>query len=277
MEFRINPTSGLANRLRALGCAMWLSDLSDRDLVLAWIKYSGCNADFNQIFKTTFDISPRPNWNTRPTGHLLKDPYISLEIDGNIEITSHGVFSYKDGPRIWSQEMWGEVAPYIRSLHPIDEIQDVVRGFCEKYEIKDRVGVHIRRTDNTNSRNYSKLRHFYSEMDGVGRDFFVCSDCEKTKQEVMAKYRGRCVGFKYPNKECPNSRSTVRGIKRAVCELLLLGQTIKIVGSVFSSFGTMASVIGGSPIKRVGERSIPKSKIFVDDKFKVWDGSESIR
>jgi hypothetical protein len=93
----------------------------------------------------------------------------------------------------------------------------------------------------------------------------------------MTKYRGRCVGFKHPNKECPNSRGTVRGIKRATCELLLLGQTIKIVGSVFSSFGTMASVIGGAPIKRVGESSIPKSKIFVDDKFKVWDGSEGIR
>ena len=289
MEFRINPTAGLCNRLRALGCAMWLSDLSDRDLVLGWVKYSGCNADFNQIFKTTFDTSPRSEWKVHSWKNVLQNPYINLDRDADIQITTYGVFSYKGGPKIWSPEMWEEVCPYIRSLHPVDEIQDVVSEFYDRNNIIDRVGVHIRRTDNSTSIRHSKLHHFYAEMDKVDQDFFICSDCEKTKREVMEKYKGRCVDFKHPHKQCPNSRKTVRGIKRATCELLLLGKTIKIVGSVFSSFGTMASVIGGAPIKRVGELTPMKEgrafrgtqktsrKVFIDDKFKVWDGSEDIR
>jgi hypothetical protein len=277
MEFRINPTAGLANRLRSLGCAMWLSDLSDRDLVLGWVKYAGCNAEFNQIFKTEFDISPRVGWRLHYSHNSLTDPYVDFNINRDIQVTTYGVFSYKEGPKIWSKEMWHEVAPYIQSLHPIDEIQDVVSHFCNQYSIKDRVGVHIRRTDNTRSSKYSKLSYFYSEMDKVDKDFFICSDCEKTIAQVAEKYKGRCVSFNCTSKEYPNSRGTVRGIKRAACELLLLGQTIKIVGSVFSSFGTMASVIGGAPIKRVGEKSDHKNKVFVDDTFKKWDGSEEIR
>ena len=169
--------------------------------------------------------------------------------------------------------MWAEVSPYIRSLSPVDEIQDVVAEFYEKNDIGNKVGIHIRRTDNANSKKYSKLEHFYAEMDKTDKDFFLCSDCEKTKRVVSERYAGRCVSFKHPYKVCPNTRETIRGVKRGFCELLLLGKTIKIVGSVFSSFGTMASVIEGAPIKRVGDKGVFSQKIFVDKEYKTWDGS----
>ena len=174
---------------------------------------------------------------------------------------------------MWSDDMWVEVSPYIKSLSPIDEIQDAVSEFYEKNDIGNKVGVHIRRTDNVKSRENSKLKHFYAEMDKIDHDFFLCSDCEKTKAKVSERYKGRCTVFKHPHKECPNTRQTIRGIKRGLCELLLLGKTVKIVGSVFSSFGTMSSVIGGAPIKRVGHKTITSEKISVDKEYKAWDGS----
>jgi len=279
MEFRINPTAGLANRLRALGCAMWVADLMDRDIVLSWLKYSGMAADFSDLFKDQFDCSKREGWKTYGNGNrVTRDLYIDIESEDNIEITTCGVFSYKGGPKVWSDDMWAEVSPYIRSLAPVDEIQDVVAEFYEKNDIGNKVGVHIRRTDNAKSKKYSKLEHFYAEMDNTDKDFFLCSDCEKTKRVVSERYKGRCVSFKHPYKDCPNTRQTIRGVKRGLCELLLLGQTIKIVGSTFSSFGTMASVIGGAPIKRVGDKSVSSQKIFVDKEYKIWDGSsEKVR
>jgi len=278
MEFRINPTAGLANRLRALGCAIWIADLMDRDIVLSWLKYSGMAADFSDLFKDHFDCSPRDGWKTYGSGNRVqRDLYLDLESEKEIEISTCGVFSYKEGPTVWSDEMWAEVHPYIRSLAPVDEIQDVVSEFSNKHNVSDMVGVHIRRTDNKKSKKYSKLSHFYKEMDKTDEPFFLCSDCEETKKQVSEKYKGRCITFKHPYKDCPNTRTTIRGVKRGLCELLLLGQTIKIIGSTFSSFGTMASVIGGAPIKRVGDKSVSSQKIFVDEKYKTWDGSEKVR
>jgi hypothetical protein len=279
MEFRINPTAGLANRLRALGCAIWIADLMDRDIVLSWLKYPGMAADFSDLFKDQFDCSPRDGWKTYGAGNKVqRDLYLDLESEKEIEISTCGVFSYKGGPTVWSSEMWTEVHPYIRSLSPVDEIQDVVSEFSDKHNISDMVGVHIRRTDNLKSKKYSKLSHFYKEMDKTDKPFFLCSDCEKTKKEVSEKYKDRCIDFKHPYKNCPNVRTTIRGVKRALCELLLLGQTIKIIGSTFSSFGTMASVIGGAPIKRVGDKTVSSQKVFVDEEYKIWDGSaEKVR
>lgn len=278
MELRINPTAGLANRLRALGCAIWIADLSDRDIVLSWLKYSGMAADFSDLFKDQFDCSPRDGWKTYGAGNKVqRDLYLDLQSDKDIELSTCGVFSYKGGPKVWSGEMWGEVQPYISSLSPVDEIQDVIAEFNDKYNVTDMVGVHIRRTDNVKSKQYSKLSHFYAEMDKTDLPFFLCSDCEKTKKEVSEKYKGRCISFKNPHKDCPNTRQTIRGIKRALCELLLLGKTIKIIGSTFSSFGTMASVIGGAPIKRVGKESNSSVKVFVDEDYKTWGGSEKTR
>ena len=251
----------------------------DRDIVLSWLKYSGMAADFSDLFKDEFDCSSREGWKTYGAGNRVKkDLYVPLDSNADIEITTCGVFSYEGGPRIWSDDMWAEVAPYIRSLSPVDEIQDVVSEFSNNHNISDMVGVHIRRTDNSKSKKYSKLSHFYAEMDKTDRRFFLCSDCEKTKREVSERYKGRCISFKHPYKECPNTRKTIRGIKRGLCELLLLGETIRIIGSTFSSFGTMASVIGGAPIKRVGDATVASQKIFVDKEYKIWDGSsERIR
>ncbi len=73
-----------------------------------------------------------------------------------IEITTNHVFSYKGGPEIWTKDMWLHVSPYIQSITPISEIQETVDEFAEKNDIKNALGVHVRRTDNSNSKKYSK-------------------------------------------------------------------------------------------------------------------------
>lgn len=273
MELYINPTDGLCNRLRALGCAMWISDLSDRDLILGWKKWNGCNADFNQLFISEFET--RNDWKIVSNGNCLKNKYIDLEDPTKkLEIKTNHVFSYKGGPEIWTKEMWFHVSPYIQSITPISEIQEAVDEFAEKNNIKDVFGVHVRRTDNPNSKKYSKIELFFEELDKISSRFFLCSDCKKTKDAFRERYKDRCITFKHPTRELPNNRSTVRGMKLALCELLLLSKTINIIGSVWSSYGTMAAVLGGNGIKRVSTTHDPSKKIFRDQGFRKWNGED---
>lgn len=108
------------------------------------------------------------------------------------------------------------------------------------------IGLHIRRTDNKESILYSPTELFKDIVrKGAkeGNRFYLCSDDETVKQEFLSEFGSQIILL--PSEMGELNRNTTEGIKQATVELFALSRTAKIYGSYYSSFSSIASLIGG--------------------------------
>lgn len=112
-----------------------------------------------------------------------------------------------------------------------------------------RYGIHIRRTDNMESRRQSPDELFEKairqvlDKEGDAR-FYLATDDE----DVKAKFR-TIFGSRIVTCTAKASRNTVGGIRNAATEMFVLSRTKLILGSYYSSFSEAASIIGDVPLK----------------------------
>lgn len=132
---------------------------------------------------------------------------------------------------------------YRRVLKPSADI--IGRLDRLKADVGDcKVGLHIRRTDNTTSIEMSPLELFKEKIEReIAADdtvrFYLATDDEQVKAELMQSYPGRI--FCLPRKA---SRDTLEGMKDAMVELLMLAGMRQVYGSHYSSYSEAAAIIG---------------------------------
>ena len=114
----------------------------------------------------------------------------------------------------------------------------------------DRVGVHVRRSDNVRSWARSPLSAFLAAMRAElarrpSTRFFLATDSEDVRTALRALFgpdRVRCAG------RGAVDRDTVDGLEDAVVDLWGLANTDLVLGSYWSSFSEAAARIGGVPL-----------------------------
>ena len=124
----IIPEAGLANRLRALGSALWIADVRGVRLVLTWPDDFAISVPFEAIFENRFDRDA--NRLAGASTVTLNDPR-SIELPPGesprpgrvLEIRSSESFSLSDGPPPYSRAFWSAIRPYLLSLIPVAEVQ----------------------------------------------------------------------------------------------------------------------------------------------------------
>ena len=114
---------------------------------------------------------------------------------------------------------------------------------------KNIIAIHIRRTDNIVSIENSPLELFEQVIDryiasNVNVKFFLSTDDPLVKEKFGLIYPNNLVFLQHEL-----NRNSCDGIRNALVDLFSLSLCGIIYGSYWSSFSTLAAVIGGSELK----------------------------
>ena len=252
MKLIFIPYAGLGNRMRAIASAYKLSLEKNFELEIHWNRENGLNASFYSLFKPIDSLKIKDSnllsyfiYN-HPTKANLHIPRLIDKLLKRKSFYGIGINKLQDLPKengiicsTYSQQ--GDYYPLAELFKPIDNIQKIINDNKRKFG-KYTVGVHIRRTDNINSINNSKIELFYEKIDTLFMEnpdakVFLCTDDIKTKEEIIAKWgKERIITY-----DSTLSRNSSKGIRDAVVELFTLASTDVIWGSYFSSYTYIAS------------------------------------
>ncbi|MGM9798418.1 MAG: hypothetical protein ACI3ZY_12785 [Parabacteroides sp.] len=258
------PIGGLANRLYAITSAIAFCEDYDIDLKVVWFKDWGMGADFHALFELVgdhphveiVDATWKDYIYDRPRKRNFWLPYLYQKF-------AYGqcVYESKVNKGFSSEDLISFCKSYglvylvhycsfydcdpIRFVRPCKEILGVIEQRKKNFQMDEHViGMHIRRTDNTDSIKHSPLALFIDkiqqeiEIDPDAR-FYVASDDLNEKRRLKEIFGDRIIT---PWNEV--RRDTVEGIKDAVIELYTLASTKKIYGSVHSSYSQLAALLG---------------------------------
>ena len=139
-------------------------------------------------------------------------------------------------------------------LKPAPQIASCITELKQQFA-PDTVGIHFRGTD---------WRHTHGIVPPVDRiiarmhaevelnpevKFFLASDGDKQEEAIVTLFKDRLI--KFPKSA---SRKTVQGQQEGVVDLFGLAATSRIIGFKYSSFATLASLIGNKPLLRIAHK-----------------------
>lgn len=252
----LQPCGGLCNRLRAVAAtkAFIRQYAMERRFILIWCSGDELNCNYNLLFEADEEICVK---NYHSEGYNLKRLYWTARkmfmphaenVDGVDKIERY-IDGALRGKNLWIKT-WHQFMP-----SPIDY------GFFKpkkKYSAaadgiingEDVIGLHIRRTDNSRSIQFSPLSLFFDKIDDeISKNFsvrfFVATDSPSDDGALRKRYGERII--LRPEKEL--SRNSPRGIEDALIDVLCLSKCKKIYGSFWSSFSEVASYIGKKPLE----------------------------
>jgi len=250
-----NP-GGLANRLKCLISLWRISDNYNLDLYVKWKRNDDCGAEFNKLFENNFNFivdKEIKNKTISQTWRLIPFKKEIPDCFANAYPTSRGNNIDFEFHRIpWNvRENFLE---YFNKLKPINIIAKIVRKFSYKYNLKDVVGVHIRRRHRLSKKEnidpISSDEKFIEKMNEILKEdpstkFLLCTDCKKTENKFKELFAEKIIF--YPKKSL--DKTTILGTQYGLIDLLLLSKTKHILGSYRSTFNELAWWFGGCKAK----------------------------
>ena len=262
----VEATGGLANRMQAIsGAVKFASDYKIDKIKILWFNKSNCRCSFDDLF----DRSALPENVKMVNFHLLPGFYDLVWKKFILKLYTKG-FEYKSLRNNYDLEakIRGLVAKapgssvFIRTGHEFSEVPGDLKIFKLSKKVQalleeatkdfsaNTIGVHIRRTDSTESIAKSPSELFYEIMDReIAADpevkFYIASDNDEEKRLMRERYGDRTImSFKEAR------RDTLEGMLDATVEMYTLAGTRRIIGSFWSSYSEMASRIGGIELER---------------------------
>lgn len=262
----IEPFGGLANRMRVIASGLWLQNKLNSELTCVWSQNMDLNAGFDLLFENIDGLNIKSK--SRKYKFLKSTKYkknLKLYIARLINKVIGVDYYIKEQDYLnqaWTKEI--DIVPvsgkyrnvYIKTCEefgdnysefqrfvPIKQLLTKINDIEMQFD-SNTIGLHIRRTDNTQSIKYSPLELFIKTINlNIKKDrkvsFFLSSDDIDIENELIARYGKRIITYK---KEF--SRQSVVGMQDAVVDLFCLSKTTLIYGSYWSSFSDIASRIG---------------------------------
>lgn len=268
MKISIIPTGGLCNRMRAISTGIDIARYYKSDTKIYWNNCAGLKTDFAELFKPIniegVELIENKKWlyNIRDTKtYLYRLPFLYLKYD--MLSFNYAPFFVKDPKKeihklidkckpekllIASCYQLGDLNDMAALFVPIDEVQVQIDNITDKFS-SHTIGVHIRRTDNTKSMASSPLTAFEDRMlaelaQDNNTTFYLASDDNEVKRYFMQRFSGHVITI-YDD----TSRNTLEGMRFAVVDLFCLSKTKRIIGSCYSSYSQVASVLGDIPVE----------------------------
>lgn len=258
----LTPEGGLCNRMRAIASVWHLAQDAERPLTVHWLLSDELNCSFEQLFDTRglgFKLAEREA--TGAKGKLLK---LSRSLSERLtQLRNPQSFvgpeesAKKSHDKVWLSAWARGPAPRMRTHSKVLDVPGMFRIFqphpdlqrtIDSYKVRlDRsIGVHIRRTDNLKSAQFSSLSSFKRLMDAeLGEhpetSFFVATDSFETFADLRDTYGDRV----FQHTKTSIQRNDPRAIHDAVIDLYCLASCRKLIGSYWSSFSDTAWEIHG--------------------------------
>lgn len=276
--FTLVPVGGLGNRFLAISGAITFCRAKSIPLTILWFKDHGLNCDYDKLFTldpavknvtirnaTYADLLLRDNprrrnfWIPRFFESLIFDKRIYW-YDGTYRPTDTdpqkdtSLDGYKNVFMVACNSFWDFEKP-LRWLVPGQAVRRMVDERKQQFA-PNTVGIHIRRTDNTNAIRYSPTSLYVEKMkEEVERDpsvkFLLLSDSDEEKENLKQMFAGRILTTTQKA-----VRNTEEGIIHAFAEMNLLSQTRAIYAGN-STFSALASYLGGVKLHNVDIRDKP--------------------
>lgn len=247
----VQPVGGLCNRMRVISSALELAKRRKTRLLVIWKCDQDLNAPYEELFEKNrefkvINIKSSKNLlrgmlrkvsrikitdsliiDNQKNGELVPEFYEQIKLPAYITTYSQ-FFKVKDQFKIFTP------TPYLQS-----RIEKVVAEFSENM-----VGVHIRRTDQIKSIEYSKTENFIELMNqelekNPNTRFYLATDDMEEEKELRARFPEHIIS----NKNRVLERDSKDGMYDAVVDLYCLAACQKIIGSYWSSFSTIAAAI----------------------------------
>lgn len=268
----LRPQGGLANRLRVISSAIWLSKSTNQKLSVIWEINSDLNCDYNTLFSQNeeFNLIPFPekfkflhHTNnpifTKRVKAYLRNRFLGIQYNLNEgdflyrgfteEIKIRRIAKKNKNLFICTTQAFGGWREYVNC---INFHQDIVNRII-KDELKlsnNAIGLHIRRTDNLIAIENSPYNLFENIIERLSKNsanqiFFLATDDENIKNHLCNSFSS-VKTFRHQL-----NRNSEEGMINAATDLLTLSKCQTIYGSFWSSYSELASLIGKCPLKIV--------------------------
>jgi hypothetical protein len=265
MNIDIIPTGGLCNRMRAMGSGIEIAKAYDAHVRVYWNNTKGLGADFSQLFNTIQDekveIIENHDYLHRVENkrtYLMHWPLLRAKYDQ--VIFNYGASGQKDDiykfihadttQKLLLTSCYAMCEKYdLKSLFvPIDDLQKEIDRTSDAFS-DNTIGIHIRRTDNKDSIKFSPMEAFEKQMieelrRNADTKFYLASDDNNVKHHLMQLFPDKII-----TQFEDTSRSSLDGMRFAIVDLYSLSRTKHIIGSYYSSFSHIASLLGGINVK----------------------------
>jgi hypothetical protein len=262
----IEPTGGLANRIRVIANGIWLKKKLNTSLFIIWNENDELYCPFDLLFepiddfiivekKKQYNYLVRSNQLTAVAKMKAKVKNFALGIDYFIrdeDFPNINVYEIaKKHDRIYMQicQRFTESLAEFKLFKPIPLINEKIKGLFKNFNSNNIIGIQIRGTDHELSKVNSPAELFIKRMEQLIFEdkevlFFLATDEASIENELKEVFGNRIISYK---KEL--SRQTVNGMQDAVADLFALSNTQLILGSYWSSFSEVAAWIGDKKLE----------------------------
>ncbi len=271
------PNGGIGNRIRVISSGLNYAKKRNSKLNILWKLDEGLNCNFEDLFLSNPNIQITNqkyriwdkiikrvnlfiNFKSLITFFKRKDLFFSekklysmLNKGYKIDDLENYFNTLQNSKNVTIECCW-QFYPKIENinvyLQPKKSIQDSITEFSKKFN-PNTIGVHIRRTDNVKSIQFSSIDLFIQKMDSYielepNIMFFLSTDETSLQIELEKKYQARLIYFSELK-----SRNSKNGLEQALVDMYLLSKTNKILGSYWSTFSLVASEIGNIDLEIV--------------------------
>jgi len=241
--------SGLANRMRAWITTSAFAEYLNVPYIMKWRPDDACG---KTMFENLFEIPENMQYET---GRRYQPNATTLWIKKNYPNNNfHGRFI--EGNYDLSTKQFQEIVnKQKRHIKPLPFIQKQIDEYSKQLNMKNCIGLHIRRTDlkeQDKTPDWWFDREIQKEINNNPNiKFFLATDNKWTEEKFMMKYSEYMVKTKrtfsdefedeiYPGGDRKRHSPTEEGL----IDMLLLGDCIKVYGCHGSSFGRFGAWYG---------------------------------
>ena len=268
----VRPLGGLANRIRVIKAAQSFASGHGARLILIWDKDNVLNARFEECFDTMPGVKII---NVSYSGYgvfreiqrkIIHRLYLlSIQLTTQTQVFDREAKKHLplDADANQRNSFFDKLAVqfkrvYIQTCydfypHQDDFFMPFREDLLEKFSIpknwEDVIGIHVRRGDNSMSKQYSPLEMFIIKMNELiyinpAIKFYVSTDSDEVYEKLKTLF-----GDSMYTTAIVRTRDTLAGIQSALLDLYCLSKCKKIVGSYDSSFSEVAAKMGGIPLE----------------------------
>lgn len=247
----VEPLGGLCNRMRVIASGYGLAKKIDRPLRIAWRQDATLNCPFERLFDpmTTDWILEEllgyplgQHANAGLIGTLLTQPEVQVlqaEKTDWVELADRDPLHIVSWSEFYHHEHQFEMLP--PKLNLMQRVEDKLATLSARS-----AGVHVRRTDHSQSIAHNSIEDFIETMRAMLREeicdtFFLATDSPAAEARIAAALPGRVD-------TCPKrslNRNRADAIEDALVDLYTLARQPCILGSYQSSFTQTACRLGG--------------------------------
>lgn len=244
---RIVP--GLCNRLRGMFSVYAFADFLNIPFGFSWHPSNPCPCQFHELFEVPPDLvyENERKWLNK------KSNQIEIKLFRTFDTPWHfwNTIIKNDYALTW-ENFYDIYKKQLRKLKPIPKINKKIISFTEKNNINERIGLHIRKTDNgvgNKNKKYRTNEDWYFNMIDTELDnndqskFFLATDNPESRLKIMERYGDKVISFTTQDDfNIKKLRQTT--MEDSIVDFYCLSLCKRLYGENGSSFSDVASELG---------------------------------